>query len=162
MIGPAKMRGCALRSSRGCLKSWLASTKREPEMTRSVSTFLMFQDVAEDALNFYVSLFKRSEIIRIERYGPNEQGTEGSFKTAHFKLAGHDLICFNSPVKHAFTFTPSISIFVECESAAELDEAFQQLSTGGQVLMALGNYGFSAKFGWVNDRFGVSWQLNLP
>ncbi len=128
-------------------------------MTRSVST-LMFQGAAEEALNFYVSLFKDSEIIRIERYGPDEQGTEGSFKLAHFKLAGHDLICFDSPVKHAFTFTPSISIFVECESEAELDEAFQQLSEGGQVLMPLGNYGFSTQFAWVNDRFGVSWQLN--
>ncbi len=131
-------------------------------MTRSVATFLMFQGAAEEAMNFYVSLFKGSEIIRIERYGPGEQGTEGSFKKAHFKLAGHDLICFDSPVKHAFTFTPSVSIFVECENEAELDEAFQQLSAGGQVLMPPGDYGFSTKFAWVNDRFGVSWQLNLP
>jgi len=64
-------------------------------------------------------------------------------------------------VKHGFTFTPSISIFVDCENTTELEEAFKQLSEGGEVLMPLDNYGFSTKFGWVNDRFKVSWQLNL-
>jgi predicted 3-demethylubiquinone-9 3-methyltransferase (glyoxalase superfamily) len=54
-----------------------------------------------------------------------------------------------------------MSIFVDCEDEAELDEAFKELSAGGEVLMPVGDYGFSAKFGWVNDRFGVSWQLNL-
>ena len=76
-------------------------------------------------------------------------------------MAGQDIICIDSPAKHAFTFTPSVSLFVECESEAELDMAFVQLSTGGSVLMPLANYGFSRKFGWVNDRYGVSWQLNL-
>jgi len=64
-------------------------------------------------------------------------------------------------VKHAFTFTPSISIFVDCEDEAERGKAFRQLSEGGEVLMPLDNYGFSTKLGWVNDRFKVSWQLNL-
>ena len=68
--------------------------------------------------------------------------------------------CIDSPIKHAFTFTPSFSLFVECESEAELDAAFARLSDGGSVLMPPGNYGFSTKFAWVNDRFGVSWQLN--
>jgi len=122
----------------------------------------MFQDGnAEEAMNLYVSLFKGSEVVRVERYGPREQGTEGSIKVAAFKLAGHALMCMDSPIKHHFTFTPSISLFVECESEAELDEAFKQLSGGGTVLMSLDNYGFSRKFGWLNDRFGVSWQLNL-
>ena len=130
-------------------------------MARTVATFLMFDGVAEKAMNFYVSLFGGSEIRRIERFGPDEQGAEGTVKRADFALGGHNLICFDSPVKHDFTFTPSISIFVDCENEAELDEAFNQLSAGGAVLMPLDNYGFSAKFGWVNDRFGVSWQLNL-
>lgn len=64
-------------------------------------------------------------------------------------------------MKHQFTFTPSISLFVECENESELDEAFNKLSAGGMVLMPLNNYGFSKKFGWLNDRFRVSWQLNL-
>ena len=130
-------------------------------MASTVATFLMFDGVAEKAMNFYVSLFGGSEIRRIERYGPGEQGAEGTVKRADFALGGHNMICFDSPVKHDFTFTPSISIFVDCENEAELDEAFNQLSAGGAVLMPLDNYGFSAKFGWVNDRFGVSWQLNL-
>ena len=130
-------------------------------MARAVATFLMFDGVAEEAMNFYVSLFKGSAITRIERYGRGEQGAEGSVKRADISLGGHNLICFDSPVKHNFTFTPAISIFVDCENEAELDEAFNQLSAGGEVLMPLDNYGFSTKFGWVNDRFGVSWQLNL-
>jgi predicted 3-demethylubiquinone-9 3-methyltransferase (glyoxalase superfamily) len=69
--------------------------------------------------------------------------------------------CIDSPVKHAFTFTPSISLFVDCESEAEIDDLFSKLSAGGQVLMPLDNYGFSTRFGWVKDRFGPSWQLNL-
>jgi predicted 3-demethylubiquinone-9 3-methyltransferase (glyoxalase superfamily) len=64
-------------------------------------------------------------------------------------------------MKHAFTFTPSTSVFVECESQAELDSVFGRLSEGGSVLMPVGNYGFSTRFGWVQDRFGLSWQLNL-
>jgi predicted 3-demethylubiquinone-9 3-methyltransferase (glyoxalase superfamily) len=64
-------------------------------------------------------------------------------------------------VKHAFTFTPSISVFVECESEAELEAVFSRLAAGGSVLMPLDNYGFSTRFGWVKDRFGVSWQMNL-
>ena len=130
-------------------------------MARAVTTFLMFDGLAEEAMNFYVSLFKGSEILGVERFGPGEQGKEGSMKKASFRLVGHDLLCFDSPIKHAFTFTPSISLFVDCENEAELDEAFKQLSKGGVVLMPLGNYGFSTKFAWVNDRFGVSWQLNL-
>jgi predicted 3-demethylubiquinone-9 3-methyltransferase (glyoxalase superfamily) len=113
-------------------------------------------------MSFYVSLFRDSQITRVERYGPGEPGPEGSVKRAELTLAGHRLTCIDSPIKHAFTFTPSMSLFVECEDEAELDAAFACLSAGGTALMPLGNYGFSRKFGWVQDRFGVSWQLNLP
>jgi predicted 3-demethylubiquinone-9 3-methyltransferase (glyoxalase superfamily) len=130
-------------------------------MPRSVSTFLMFEGAAEEAMNFYVSLFKNSQVKHIERYGPGEPGAEGSVKRADFTLAGQNLICIDSPVKHAFTFTPSISLFIDCETEAELDAAFDQLSAGGTLLMPPGNYGFSTKFVWLNDRFGVSWQLNF-
>ena len=78
-----------------------------------------------------------------------------------FLLAGLAVICIDSPVKHAFTFTPSMSLYAECESEAEFDAAFGRLSEKGTVLMPPDNYGFSSKFGWVNDRYGVSWQLNL-
>lgn len=130
-------------------------------MARTVTPFLMFEGVAEEAMNLYVSLFRDSEISHIERYGPGEPGAEGSVKRAVFVLGGQRFLCIDSSEKHDFGFTPAISIFVDCESKAELDEAFKQLSAGGEVLMPLDNYGFSTEFGWVNDRFGVSWQLNL-
>lgn len=130
-------------------------------MARKITPFLMFDGVAEEAMTLYVSLFGDSEIQRVERYGPGGLGAEGTVKQASFTLAGRDFMCIDSPVKHAFTFTPSMSLFVDCESEAELEAAFGVLSTGGGVLMPLGNYGFSTKFGWLNDRFGVSWQLNF-
>ena len=130
-------------------------------MARAVVTQLMFEGAAEEAMNLYVSLFKGSEITQCERYGPGEQGPEGSVKRAEFTLAGHRLACIDSPIKHGFTFTPSMSLFVECEDEAEMDAAFARLSQGGAVLMPPGNYGFSTRFAWLNDRFGVSWQLNL-
>jgi predicted 3-demethylubiquinone-9 3-methyltransferase (glyoxalase superfamily) len=130
-------------------------------MPEQVYTFLMFEGNAEEAMRVYTGLWSGAEVVTVERWGRGEPGPEGSFKRAHFKLAGHDLLCFDSPVHHQFSFTPAISLFVECRDEAELDHAYERLSTGGQVLMALGSYGFSRKFGWVNDRFGVSWQLNL-
>jgi predicted 3-demethylubiquinone-9 3-methyltransferase (glyoxalase superfamily) len=111
-------------------------------------------------MSLYVSLFNGS-VQRLERYGPGEQGAEGSVKRAEFTLCGHQLSVIDSPIKHAFTFTPSPSLFVECEDDAEFERASTHLSAGGTVLMPPGNYGFSRKFTWLNDRFGVSWQLNL-
>ena len=130
-------------------------------MARSVTPFLMFEGTAEEAMRFYVTLFQDSEVKHMERYGSGERGKEGSVKRADFTIAGQDVICIDSPVQHAFTFTPAVSLFVECESEGELDAAFAQLSAGGAILMSPGNYGFSTKFAWVNDRFGVSWQINL-
>ncbi len=131
-------------------------------MARKVTTHLMFEGSAEEAMTLYVSLFANSRIEQIERYGPGEVGAEGSVKLAHFSLAGREFLCIDSPVKHKFTFTPSMSVFVDCESKAELEAAFHRLSEGGKVLMPPGNYGFSTWFAWLGDRFGVSWQLNLP
>src|SRR5215471_7729240 len=99
-------------------------------MAREVTTHLMFAGAAEDAMTLYVSLFSDSAITQIERYEPGEMGAEGTVKRASFTLAGRDFVCFDGPVKHSFTFTPAISLFVECESAAELDAAFARLSDG--------------------------------
>ncbi len=71
-------------------------------------------------------------------------------------------MCIDSNVKHQFDFTPSFSIFLTCDTEEELESIYGKLSDVGQALMPLGDYGFSKKFGWLNDRFGVSWQLNLP
>ncbi|MMZ69472.1 3-demethylubiquinone-9 3-methyltransferase [compost metagenome] len=70
-------------------------------------------------------------------------------------------MCIDSYVKHAFSFTPAISLFVECESDEEIERTFAKLLDGGTVYMPLGAYPFSSKFGWVGDKFGVTWQLNL-
>jgi predicted 3-demethylubiquinone-9 3-methyltransferase (glyoxalase superfamily) len=83
-------------------------------------------------------------------------------KRAEFVLAGQRFLCIDSPIAHDFEFTPSFSIFVDCDDSAELEAKFEALAAGGEVLMPLGAYGFSAGFAWINDRFGVSWQLNLP
>ena len=130
-------------------------------MARSITPFLMFEGAAEEAMRFYVSLFAHSEIQQIEHYKSGEMGPEGTVKRADFTLAGQPVICIDSPAKHAFTFTPSVSLFVECQDEAEFDAAFAQLADDGKLLMPPDNYGFSRKFGWLNDRFGVSWQLNL-
>ncbi len=132
-------------------------------MVSSIKPFLMFQNNdAEAAMSFYVSLFPDSEIIDIVRYGPGEAGAEGSVHTATFSIAGQKVMCIDSPVKHAFNFTPSFSFFIDCSSEEEQNRLVTGLSEGGAVLMPLGNYGFSRQFAWVSDKYGVSWQLNLP
>ncbi|WP_099364198.1 VOC family protein [Fredinandcohnia onubensis] len=128
-----------------------------------VTPFLMFQDgKAEEAMNFYTSLIEDSSITSIVRYGANESGDEGTVMQATFTLKGQEVMCIDSNIKHQFSFTPSFSLFVTCSTEEELDNLYQKLNEGGQALMPLGDYGFSKKFGWLNDRFGVSWQLNLP
>jgi predicted 3-demethylubiquinone-9 3-methyltransferase (glyoxalase superfamily) len=130
-------------------------------MKPTVTTFLMFEGKAEAAMNFYVSLFPNSTITAVTRYGPGEAGAEGSVMLAKFTLNGREFMCIDSPVKHDFTFTPAMSLFVDCASENEIDRLFAQLSDGGGVLMPLDQYPFAQKFAWVADRFGVSWQLSL-
>ncbi|WP_202914561.1 VOC family protein [Paenibacillus antri] len=130
-------------------------------VTPKISTFLMFTGQAEEAMNYYVSLFDDSEIRAVHRFGPNEAGPEGSVMHATFALKGQTFMCIDSVAQHAFTFTPSISLFVECDSEAEIDRLYASLTDGGAALMPLSPTPVSAKFGWVQDRYGVSWQLNL-
>ncbi|HET8696897.1 MAG TPA: VOC family protein [Gammaproteobacteria bacterium] len=122
----------------------------------------MFAGEASAAMALYAEIFPSFRVEQIERYGPGGSGPEGTVKLAEASFAGQTLLVIDSPVKHAFTFTPAMSLFVDCDTRQELEAAFAKLSAGGQVLMPLGNYGFSAWFGWCVDRFGVSWQLNLP
>ena len=127
----------------------------------TIRPFLMFQGQAEAAMNFYVSLFPDSEVVAITRYGPEGPGAEGTVKSAVFHVAGQSVMCIDSPVTHAFGFTPAFSLFVDCASEEELRRLAAALGEGGAMLMPLDNYGFSRLFVWLNDRFGVSWQLNL-
>jgi len=128
---------------------------------QKITTFLMFTGRAEEAMNFYTSLFEGSQILDITRYGPGEAGAEGSVVHATFLINGQEFMCIDSSIEHDFTFTPAISLYVNCETEAEIDRLFEKLSQAGQVLMPLDHYPFSEKFAWVADRFGVSWQLNL-
>lgn len=131
-------------------------------MASTARPFLMFTGDAQQAMDLYTSLFPDSHIVGIEHYAADQSGPEGSVKVATFTLCGREFMCSDSPVKHSFSFTPSSSIFVDCASREELDHAFEVLSTDGEILMPVNNYGFSQGFAWINDRFGVSWQLNLP
>jgi predicted 3-demethylubiquinone-9 3-methyltransferase (glyoxalase superfamily) len=130
-------------------------------MTASVTPFLMFVGQAEAAATFYAATVPDSTILSLERWGEGEPGAKGSVKRARVRIGSLEVICFDSPAKHDFTFTPSISLFVECASEAEIDRLYAAFIDGGQALMPLGSYGFSKKFAWLNDRFGVSWQFNL-
>ncbi|TCT05570.1 VOC family protein [Aquabacter spiritensis] len=130
-------------------------------MATSIRPFLMFEGKAEEAMAFYAGLFPGSSVSEIRRFGPNDPGPEGSILVATFTLAGQSIMCSDSFVPHAFSFTPSLSLFVDCESVDQIDSLAGALAEGGAVLMPLDDYGFSRRFAWVTDRYGVSWQLNL-
>ena len=117
---------------------------------------------AGEAMTFYTSLFENSEIKNIEYFKPGEPGgKDGTVKHAIFTLAGQEYMASDSAAQHQFSFTPSISIFVNCGSEEEVETLFKRFSEGGRVLMPLDDYGFSKKFGWLADKYGVTWQLNL-
>ncbi len=132
---------------------------------------LWFDKNAEEAMNFYISVFansqaqtERSKMVSITRY-PEEvpaefmKGMEGKVLTGIFELAGYRFMALDGgPI---FKFTPAISFFVRCHSADEVDRYWSSLSEGGTVLMPLDTYPFSAKYGWIQDRYGVSWQIIL-
>jgi len=130
-------------------------------MTR-MKPFLLFQGGrAEEALRFYVDAIPDSRIEKLELFGPEGPGPEGTVLRAYATIAGQQVMAHDSFVTHGFDFTPSFSFFVECADEAEFDRLSAVLSEGGAVLMPPGNYGWSRKFAWVSDRFGVSWQLDL-
>lgn len=132
-------------------------------MTQGLRTFLTFQNgAATAALALYEQVFDDFDLIEIDHYGQGDVGPEGTVKVARFRLAGSEFSCADSPVVHAWGFTPAVSLWIDCDDNDELERLFGQLSDGGQVFMPLDGYGFSTRFGWVGDRHGVTWQLNLP
>ncbi|GAB5527053.1 MAG: hypothetical protein Roseis2KO_49250 [Roseivirga sp.] len=136
--------------------------KASTDTNHEIATFLTFQDNnAEEAMNFYVSLFKNSRIIDVQRYGEGGPAKAGTILMAKFELNGSAFACSDSYTKHLWNFTPGVSIWVECKSDDEIENLLAKLSENGKLFMPLDNYGFSQKFAFVEDRFGVSWQLNL-
>jgi predicted 3-demethylubiquinone-9 3-methyltransferase (glyoxalase superfamily) len=131
-------------------------------LRQRVFPFLMFEGGrAEEAMEFYTSVFRDSAIIAVRRYGAGEEGAEGTVMHAAFSLMGQEFMCIDSHVEHGFTFTPALSFYIIADDEAQLDGYFGKLSQGGRILMPLGAYPFSPRFGWVQDKFGVSWQLTL-
>lgn len=129
---------------------------------QSITTFLTFQnECAEKAMNFYISVFQNSRLVEAQRYGKEGPGPEGSIMKAIFELNGVVFMCSDSFISHNWTFTPAVSNWVECETESEIGELFEKLSAHGEVKMPLDNYGFSSKFCFIEDQFGVAWQLNL-
>jgi predicted 3-demethylubiquinone-9 3-methyltransferase (glyoxalase superfamily) len=126
-----------------------------------LAAMLMFSGQAEEAMSFYAALFPDSHIESVERYGPGYPGPEGQVVHARFRIAGQPFMAMDSHIEQPFTFTPSISFFVTCADEPEIDRLAAALSEGGTVLMELGSYPFARKYAWVQDRFGVSWQLIL-
>ena len=128
---------------------------------QKVTTFLTFFGQAEEAMDFYVSLFDRSEVLSIERYGADAGEQAGKVQHATFSLNGQRFACIDSPPVHAWKFTPAISLWVTCQSEEEIDRLHACLAADGEIFMPLGTYPFSEKFVWLADRYGVSWQLAL-
>ncbi len=120
---------------------------------QKITPFLWFDDQAEEAINFYVSIFKDSKMVNANR-GPDDK-----LFTATFQLEGQEFMALNGGPQ--FKFTPAVSFFVTCETTAEIDELWQKLSEAGSVLMPLDTYPFSEKFGWLADKYGLSWQLSV-
>ncbi len=113
---------------------------------QKITPFLSFNDQAEEAMNFYVSIFKNSKIKEVRRYGKAGPGPEGSVMTVTFVLEGQEFIALNGG-PHGFT--PAISLFVDCRAQAEVDELWDKLSAGGEEV----------RCGWLKDKFGLSWQV---
>lgn len=128
-------------------------------MATSVSTHLMFQGSMDEAINLYKSVFPEFVVQSQELHDSGE--LKGKVRLAHVKFAGHDLVFFDSPPVHNFTFTPSMSLVVEFDNPDRLKQAFETLSENGEVNMPLDNYEFSPLYGWLQDQYGVSWQLSL-
>lgn len=127
-----------------------------------MTPFLMFQGgKAGAALDFYVAHVPDSRIVSMTHFGPEGPGPEGTVLRAVVEIAGQKVMAHDSFIEHGFDFTPSFSFFLACADEAEFERLWGVLSEGGATLMPPDNYGWSRRFGWLADRFGVSWQLEL-
>ena len=115
---------------------------------QKISPFLWYNDNAEEAVNFYTSIFKNSKILAVARYGDAGPGPKGSVMTINFEIAGQEFIALNGGPH--FKFNEAISFSVDCENQEEVDELWEKLSDGGQ----------KSQCGWLKDKYGLSWQVN--
>ena len=127
-----------------------------------MTPLVMFQGgVGRAALDFWVTAVPGSRIETLDLFGLEGPGPEGTIKRAVIVIGGQRVMAHDSFINHDFGFTPSHSFFLACADESEIDRLFDSLGEDGRILMPLGDYGWSRKFGWVEDRFGVSWQLEL-
>lgn len=122
--------------------------------------FLMFQGQANEAITLWSKAFPELEVLELTRHAEGPQ--KGQVAAGRLRLGGSEWRLFDSPPVHDFTFTPSTSIFVDCDDEAQLRRLAAVLGEDGHTMMSVDNYGISRLFTWIADRFGVSWQLNLP
>lgn len=128
---------------------------------QKITPCLWFDNQAEEAVNLYISIVRNSKIVNVARYG--EAGAKasgmpkGTVLTITFQLDGEEFMALNGGP--AFQFTPAVSFLVACKTKEEVDALWGRLSDGGSALMELGAYPFSDKYGWVQDRYGLSWQV---
>ena len=115
--------------------------------TRKITPFLWFDDNAEEATKFYVSIFKNSEVLSINRIGAAEPGADGTVVSTSFRLDGQEFMALNGGPH--FKFTEAISFFIDCDSQEEVDRLWTKLSDGGET----------SQCGWLKDKFGLSWQV---
>ena len=116
-------------------------------MMQKITPFLWFNDQAEEAMIHYTSIFKNSKIGSVSRYGEGGPGAAGMVMSATFEIEGQQFMALNGGPH--FSFTPAISLFVNCESQAEVDDLWDRLSEGGA----------GGRCGWLTDKFGLSWQI---
>jgi predicted 3-demethylubiquinone-9 3-methyltransferase (glyoxalase superfamily) len=114
---------------------------------QKITPFLWFDGKAEEAMNFYISIFKNSKIVSVTRYGEAGPGPKGTVMTAKFVLNGQEFVALNGGPQ--FTFTEAISFVVNCETQQEVDELWEKLSEGGK----------KSRCGWLKDKYGLSWQV---
>ncbi|MEA2764612.1 MAG: hypothetical protein QOK07_1016 [Gemmatimonadaceae bacterium] len=114
---------------------------------QKITPFLWFDGNAEEAMNFYVSVFKNSKVVSLRRYGKAGPGPEGTVMTGTFQIEGQEFFVLNGGPQ--YKFTPAISLFVNCETQQEVDELWDKLSAGGR----------KDRCGWLQDKYGLSWQI---
>jgi predicted 3-demethylubiquinone-9 3-methyltransferase (glyoxalase superfamily) len=128
-------------------------------LDEKIIPFLWFNGNAEEAMNFYISVFKNSKVLTVTRYLEDSRGPKGTVMTGMFRIEGHTFYALNAGPE--FTFSPSNSFYVSCKTLPEIKRLWDKLSEGGSVRMELDKYPFSKRYGWLQDKFGVSWQLIL-
>lgn len=128
---------------------------------KSITPFLMFEGPAEEAIMFYQSVFDDFEVVFLNRFGPDSNEWEGKIMQGLIRIGDQKIMVSDSSVSHDFSFTPSTSLFIECESMDEQIRYYEKIKSKGAILMPIDNYGFSKQFAWVSDPFGFTWQLNL-